>query len=87
MRYDEIYNATWGEVIEFVNASRERKRREYQNLAVIAKAEAYLTAVYLSGDGKDIEIYDVFPYWTQDEIATLKVQKYKNMLMANAIRV
>lgn len=84
MHHNEIYQATWGEVIAYVDAYNERKRREYQNLSVIAKAEAYMTAVYLSGEGKNTDIYDVFPFWTQDEMDKLTVQKYKNMLLKNS---
>ena len=84
MRLDDIYNSTWGEVIDAVEAYRERKRREYQNLSVIAKGQALMTALYVSGEGKETEVYDFFPFWTQAEVKEMLLKKYKNMLLKNS---
>ncbi len=81
MRLNEIYLSTWGEIIAVVDAYTERKRREYQNLSIIADKQAYLTAVYLSGGGEKVSMFEMFPYWNEEETAELTIAKYKKMLM------
>lgn len=81
---DEISDSTWGEAVLFIDAYNERKRREYQNLSVIADAQAYLTAAYLSSGTGEMQVYDIFPFWSQEEKDALTVERYKRMLLKNS---
>lgn len=77
----EIMDWTLAEIIEQVRAYSDRRRRECQQLARIAYAESGMIAVRFSGKGKQIpEIWEVFPFWTDEEVQELKVEKYRRIM-------
>ncbi|MCD8190550.1 MAG: hypothetical protein LUD78_10085 [Clostridiales bacterium] len=75
----EVEELTWGEVARAVRAHGERERRVAQRQAVIAWQQAGLIAQALT-EGKLDEVYEVFPYWNEEEIRQRKVEKYRRML-------
>lgn len=77
----EVYDWTIGEVRAQVIASIERKRRENRDLAVIATGESIMIASRFGGKESTIpEIWDVFPFWSDDEIREAKLAKYKALM-------
>ncbi|MCC8075926.1 MAG: hypothetical protein LIO95_08325 [Clostridiales bacterium] len=79
----EVEDLTWGEVAEAVRAHRERERRRAQRQAVIAWQQAGLIAQALT-EGQLDEVYEVFPYWNEEEIRARKVEKYRQMMERHA---
>ena len=64
---------------------RERRRREHQSESVIAARAAYYGALALCGNGKPLpEVYELFPFWTEEEIKACKVEKYRAIMMRHA---
>lgn len=64
---------------------RERQRRAHQAESVIAARAAYYGALSLSGNGKPLpEVYDLFPFWTEEEVKECRIEKYRAILMRHA---
>ena len=63
----------------FLRARREGERRRSQCAALIAWEQAALTARAVL-DGKLGEVYECFPFWTEEEIRALRVEKYRELL-------
>lgn len=82
----DIYEHTFGELIEIVEAFREGQRRQNQKFSIIAMRQAELTAAYVAGKGKDLEIYDVFPFWNEEEKKEILVQKWKAKMLQIAAK-
>ena len=76
----DVYDHTFGELIQIVDAKNERNRRNNQDLSIIAMKQAYLTALYATGKGFDLKIYDIFPYWTKEEKREMLVAEWKNKM-------
>ena len=70
---------TWGEGVRFLLARREGERRRNQCAALIAWEQAALTARAVL-EGKLDEVYECFPFWTEEETRALKVEKYRELL-------
>lgn len=77
----EVWDWTMGELIQQVQAASERARREHQASAILAARQAAYTGYVFSGSGKQLpEVYEYFPFWTEEEIKALKVEKYRNIM-------
>lgn len=77
---------TIGEIQDFVNCVKERNRRYYQNLSIIACKEAELVSRFcFSKKAKDIKVYEEFPYWEESEINEIKWHILKAQMLANAV--
>lgn len=63
---------------------QERERLRAQRLAVIAHAQAALTARCVL-EGTIGEAYEYFPFWTEEEIREQKLEKYRNLLESMAM--
>ena len=63
---------------------QERERLRAQRLAVIAHAQAALTARCVL-EGSIGEAYEYFPFWTEGEIREQKLEKYRNLLESMAL--
>lgn len=48
--------------------------------AVIAMRNSQLMASYIAGKGGDLEIYDVFPFWSEEEKKDLLIEKWKKVM-------
>lgn len=70
---------TWGEALLFLQGRREAERQRCQRLALIAWEQAALTARAVL-DGTLGEVYECFPFWTEEEVRSLRVEKYRAML-------
>ncbi|MCD8146001.1 MAG: hypothetical protein LUD84_01780 [Clostridiales bacterium] len=79
----ELENLTWGEAAGVVRACRERERRRAQRQAAIAWQQAGLIAQAMT-EGRMDEVYEVFPYWNEEEIRQRKVEKYRQMMERHA---
>ncbi len=75
----ELEDMTWGEVLSVIEADRERQRRQMKDLSVIAYTQAGLTAQALTG-GKIPELYELFPFWTEEEVQEMKVEKIRRVM-------
>lgn len=75
----EVWDWTLGEIMAQVRADAERRRRDGQLLANVATGEAAMIASHFS-DGSNPEIWEVFPFWTDSEIAEYKVEKYRKIM-------
>lgn len=77
----EIMDWTLAEIIEQVRAYNDRRRRECQQLARIAYGESGMIAVRFGGKGQQIpEIWEVFPFWTDEEVREFRVEKYRRIM-------
>ena len=79
----EVWDWTLGEILAQIKAVFERRRRDGQMLSSVAVGEVQMIAAYLSGK-RGPEIWDVFPFWTEGEIAQHKVEKYKRLMWRHA---
>lgn len=61
----------------------ERERRQGKLLAVTAIRQAELTARALGG-GRFPEVWEVFPFWTEEEVTALRLQKYRHIMERHA---
>lgn len=75
----EVWDWTFGEIMAQVRADGERQRREGQFLASVAAGEAVMVASQFS-KGANPEIWEVFPFWTDKEVQSLKVEKYRRIM-------
>lgn len=70
---------TWGEAALVIQARRERERERLQSLSVVAWAQAAVTARCVL-EGKQGEVYESFPFWSEEEVRALRVEKYRSVL-------
>lgn len=75
----EVWDWTVGEIMEQISANHERRRREGQLLAQVAVGQLRMSAARFS-NGANPEIWEAFPFWTEEEIARYKVEKYKRLM-------
>lgn len=86
VNFFEIGNYTFGELISVVKAFHERKRRENQDKALIAMRQAQLMTAYIAGKGSDYKVYDIFPYFTNEEKEEMLLAEYKAKMFKIAAR-
>lgn len=67
-----------GEIIEFIQGYRERTDFYNKNLAMIAYGQVMV--INHSMDGKVGDVYDYFPFWSDQEISEAKVEKIKRQM-------
>lgn len=82
----EIGTYTFGELISIVKAFNERKRRENQDKSIIAMSQAQLITAYIAGKGSDYKVYDVFPYFTNEEKKEMLLAEYKSKMFRIAAK-
>ena len=70
---------TWGELLGVVEADQERQRRLLQNQALIAWGQAAVLGRHLAGE-KQLPIYEVFPFWTTDEVNEMRLNEYRRRM-------
>lgn len=59
----------------------ESCRRRLQTQAAIAYREAMLTGATVFSGGKGLpEVYEVFHFWTEDEVKNMKLSKYRAIM-------
>ena len=58
---------TWGELLDWVEGTRERERRWFQQEALVAWGQMVLHGCQLAGEAPPA-LYEVFPFWTTDEV-------------------
>lgn len=78
MPFNDILNFTLGEVSKYISFHREKERRALQQQSVIAYRQALLIANCIL-NGESGEVYENFPFWTEDDIYEIKansVMKY-----------
>ena len=76
--YFGIYDMTWGEVEEYVSLCDERNRRRGKERAFLAYKQAELIVKCLNGT--QVRVEEEFPYWTDKEIAEIKLERIKQAL-------
>lgn len=82
----DVYDYTFGELIQIIKAKNERDRRNNQIQALIAKRQAELITMYVAGKGSDLKIYDIFPFWTNDEKREMLIEELKNKMYGIAAK-
>jgi hypothetical protein len=88
IEFNDIWDWTWGEVLEFIRVVQERKRRENQDKAYIAFKEADLISGWIF-EKKEMSVVEAFPtFWTSEEreeiLKQAKIEKYKNIMFRYA---
>ena len=73
---------TWGEAQEYVSVMEERRKRDAQTQSIIAFCHASAVSQMIMGDGEEISVMDIFPFWTEDERNEVRRQKYIDMMMS-----
>ncbi len=78
----EVWGWTAGEVAQQVQAVSERDRREHQAQAALAAGQAMYTGYVLNGKkGQELpEFYELFPFWTEEEIRQIRIEKIKTTM-------
>lgn len=67
--------------MEQVRGCRERQRREYQAKSILAARQAEYFGLLLSGKGGQVpEVYEIFPFWTEEEKKALRLSRYRRMM-------
>lgn len=61
----------------------ERERRQGKLLAIAAVRQAELTARAVGG-GRLPEVWEAFPFWTEEEVRELRIQKYRAIMERHA---
>ena len=84
IEFNDIWDWTWGEVLEFIRVVKERKRRENKDKAYIAFKEADLISGWIF-EKKETSVVEAFPtFWTSEEreeiLKQAKIEKYKNIM-------
>ncbi len=74
---------TWGETAAAVRAHRRRTRERGQMLSVIAARAAERAAQCLAGERLP-PVYEHFPFWTEDEVRALEVERYRQIMQRHA---
>lgn len=62
-----------------VEAVQERQRRQAQTQAIIAWGQAGILCRHLAGE-RQLPLYEVFPFWTTDEVNEMKVAEYRRRM-------
>lgn len=83
--FNAVYDYTWGELLEYIRAVNERKRREHQHSASIAYHQAYLISKLIS-DGGGTKLYEAFPYWNEEEINQFRIEELGHYMRSQAQR-
>ena len=79
----DVYNYTQGEIKEFVEAKNEADRRDLKNQSVIASRHAMLVCANVAGADAG-KIYDVFPFWTDEEINEYRLAEVYSFFQRNS---
>lgn len=82
----EAADYTFGELVSVVKAFHERKRRENQDRSIIAMSQAQLMTAYIAGKGSDLKVYDVFPYFSNEEKKEMLLAEYKSKMFRIAAK-
>lgn len=83
MRPAEAEDWTAGELLEAVRGAQDRDRALCQALSLIAYRQAGLLADLFSGR-RPGEVYEVFPFWGEEEVRALQVEKYRRIMLRHA---
>lgn len=76
---------TQGELLCAVRGWREKEHERCQHQANIARTHALLINCALSG-GSFPEVWEAFPYWTEEEIMAVRREKYRRIMERHAAR-
>lgn len=76
---------TVGELLCAIRGWRERERERCQHNAAIARTHALLINCAISG-GRFPEVWEAFPYWTEEEVKAAQVQKYRRIMQQHAAK-
>lgn len=79
-----IYDWTWGEINEYIQVIDERERRRNKNASIIAFSQINMLSEALSKDGSGKMIFELFPFWTDEEQKNAMVERYKQSLQKHA---
>lgn len=82
----EIDEWTWGELCAAIDGWQRRERQRNQANAVIAYRQAGLIASYFGDSHKNQPVYDVFPFWTEEEKAQIRLAQAKANMQQWAAR-
>lgn len=84
---DQIWDYTFGEIVLHIRAHRERHHRELQERAMLAYCQAHFTGQVFAGGGKPLpEVFEAFPFWTEEETKAMQLEKYWNIMKQYAAR-
>ncbi|MGM9538080.1 MAG: hypothetical protein ACI3VN_07100 [Candidatus Onthomonas sp.] len=75
----ELENWSWGELLEWLEGREEERRQQLQALSIIAWRAARLTAGFLAGEPPE-PVYELFPFWTEEEQKSLRLARYRRMM-------
>lgn len=75
----------WGELLAAVNGWYERQRQQAKQDAVIAMQQVGLIALALCGKHLP-EVYEAFPFWSEEEVREAKLAKYRRIMEQYAAR-
>lgn len=74
-----VYDFTFGELLEQIKVQNEIKRRKNKDASVIAHGQAFLICNLIS-EGGSHQVYEAFPYWTEEEIQQMELEMLKNRM-------
>lgn len=81
--FPDIYDWTWGEVSDFIEAKREHRRQELKEEAQMLYKHAILVRKLFGGEAKrGINVIEAFDHlWTAEEVEEMQTASLKRKLM------
>lgn len=76
----DVEDWTIGEIRAQVLAYHERKRREEKTRAHIATGEAVMIGYQFSNGKAAPDLWEVFPFWTEEEVKEARLEKYRRIM-------
>lgn len=83
--FDRVYDYTFGELLELIEVNREKERRKNKSASIVAYSQSYLICDLISNGG-NLEVYKVFPFWTEEEVAKLELDKFQRTMKEQALK-
>ena len=71
---------TWGELINAVEGYQERQRQERQAQAQLLYGHAIMINRSFAGSKEEMNLWDFFPVFTDDEIREMRVAQVKRKM-------
>lgn len=72
--FEVLLHFTYGELLKYIEFHRERQRHALQDQCIIAYRQAAMLVNSIAS-GEFGEVFQQFPYWTEDEILNIRAQQ------------
>lgn len=77
MAFSDLLNFTYGELREYIEYHRKKERRKLQEECIIAYYQSLFISKIIT-EGEIGEVFEYFPFWTEDEILDIRANEAVN---------